>query len=572
MKLSKEIRLISIGVLLLLSLGFLIYPLIIQKSGVVVVSVADESTCDEILIPGVTVTSVNGEKIGSSSDFYSATSDLSGRVNLIVNDGPRVCTIEGNNTIDVQVRDFERESIKYGIDVKGGKKLILEAENPEEAVSIINSRVRSYGITNLKVQEISKNQLNLVFGSENQENIESLLQPGIVSAKLLKVVELENKTGELLLNNQPYEFDVTNDTLNIENNTYQINDGFSLEGVEIEIQNITQNYTGFYLNVFDDRDVDTSTIGQNKRVFQNQGKYVFVFEVGLSDEASENFAKITEGQPVTINPQGENYLRDPLVILVDGEIITSVPVSSSDAGKEIEIINIWGVENTGEEANRKLQLLTTFLKSGRLTDVEIVERGEAEPESGELINYVIYITLGILVASGIYSFLKYKNIQIAGLAFGIFVSEALLFLGVVSSQVLATLLLAASVVFTAAKGRVKDWFKWLSLLLVIVIGFGAIVNRLIVDSYTLYGFTFGLLISLGYFVLLNEKLSKSRKKYEKFLEVVWKVSFVLLLGLAIIFFLQTYKNFSIAATITLMTSLMLTKPEYARLVKKLKGR
>ncbi|MBD3155408.1 MAG: hypothetical protein GF368_02010 [Candidatus Aenigmarchaeota archaeon] len=571
MKLSKEIRLISLGVLLLLSLVFLIYPLTVKKTGVVVVSVSEDSACEEILTPGSSITSINGNEIEDSEDFYTTIDGLSDRINLIVNGGPRVCTIEGNK-INAKVRDFEGKGLKFGIDVKDGKKIVLEADETKNSMEVINSRVKSYDLTNLDIQKVSDKRIGIIFGPENEEEIEEILQPGIVSAKFLKIIETENKTGELLVNNVPYEFNVNNNSIAIENQYYRINDEFILEGINIELQNVSQNYTNFYLHVFNDRDVEKDTVGQNKRVFQNQGSYVFVAEIGLSQTAGEKFAKVTEGQPITINPEGENYLRDPLVLMVDGEIITSVPVSSSEAGKEVERINLWGVENTREEANKKLQIITTFLKSGRLSDITILERGTSEPDKADLINTIPYILLGTICVSGVYSFFRKKNIKLAGLTLTVLATEILLYLGAASSPLFALFVLVTSVTFLFVNKDLKSWFKWISIILIIVIGFGAVVNKLIIDSYALFGVTFGLLVSLGHFIFLNEKMGKTRKKREKSFKLIWKITLLLLTGLTVVFFLQDYKNFSIASVIILMTSLALTHTEYTRLSKKLKSR
>ncbi len=572
MKLSKQIRLISIGVLILLALVFLVYPLVIKKSGVVVTSVSENSPCKEILVPGSVITRINNELIEDSDDFQDISQDLEGRVNLIVNDGPRVCTIGNNQTIGVKVRDFERGGIKFGVGIEGGKELVLETDETVKDLEIIKSRLRDVGSSDVKIEKVSDSRISIQFDPSDEEDITKVLEPGIVSFEFMKNIEIENGTGTFFLNEQTYDVTTENNSVNIEGTDYDVDDGFSLDGINARVYNVSENSTTLLFHVFDDRDVQSSNIEQNIQLSRIQNFYRYLLMVDIQQNARESFAKITKDQPTFVNPQGENYLQDPLVVMVDGEIITSFPVFSSNAGVEVEQLIVFGVEERREPAAEKLETLTTYLKSGRLTGIEIVEENRVEPENGYLLNLTIYITLGLICCLCVYGFLRKKSVEITGMILGVLATEVLLFLGVLSSQVFSVILLMICLGFTVFKGVIKSRMKWVSLLLIVVISFGAIANQLVVDRCTLFGFLFGFAVSGTYLVLVNKKLGKSRKKYEKLVENVWKVGLLLLLGLTVIFFIQDYQNFAISSVITFMISLSLTKPEYVRLVRKLKRR
>jgi len=247
-----------------------------------------------------------------------------------------------------------------------------------------------------------------------------------------------------------------------------------------------------------------------------------------------------------------------------------MPVPKSDAGKEIEQLVIWGVENRKEDADKKLVMLSSYLESGGLPNIEILERRNVEPAKKNLLDLTVYFIIGVVVLSLVYGFIRHKNVKIVGVIFGIFATDVLLFLGIISSEVFAFIFIISCAVLVFMKGDGHGWVKLVTIALMFLISFGAVANRLVVDSYTLFGVIVGFTLGLGQFILSNEILDKSSRKQKKTIHSIWKIIFILVVVLTSLFFLQSYKNIAIASTIILMSSLALTKPEYTRLVKKLK--
>jgi hypothetical protein len=156
------------------------------------------------------------------------------------------------------------------------------------------------------------------------------------------------------------------------------------------------------------------------------------------------------------------------------------------------------------------------------------------------------------------------------LTIGILLVEIIFFLGIISSQVFSMILLITCLVFVFMRSHVNKWYRYFSVFLAIVIWFGAVANKLIVDTYTLIGFMVGFFMGLLQIMFLKKETIRSSKKYKKLYENFWKMAFIIFSGLTIIFFMQDYKNLAIASTIMLFMSLVLTKPEYTRLLKKFK--
>jgi len=564
MKAINEIRLITISVLVFLSLVFLAYPLIAKKSGVVVTGVSKDSTCKEILTYNSVVTKINEKDVTNSASFYSSVKDLKGKISLIVNGGPRVCDIGNNQTIDVRVKNFENDGIRLGIDIGGGRKFIIESDSVDAEMEKIASRGKIYGLTDLEISKDSDKSFNIIFDSSEEDKIENILQPGVVSVKFMEIAEIKNNTGKILLNDKAYNFTIDEGVM-IYNKNYDVGDKFSLDSVEIEVQNITENYTSFFLDVFDDNDVNVSSLSKNIGLTQSGKVFQYGLIVDLSVKAQENFKKVTKGQPIMVNPQGENFLEGPLVVLVDGEIFTSVPVTQADAGKDLERVILWGVENTKEEASRKLQVLTAFLESGRLADIRVAQRLDVQPERKALLNLAAYAVLGLAIASCAYGFLRFKSVKITGLILGVFATEVLLVLGLVSSRVFAMILLVFCMIFAFIKSGGKGWIKWVVVVLMILISFPSAVNKVVVDSYILLGFGFGTLITAVQFILL-----KTDRREEKIFRYFWEINLAILILMAVLFFIPPYRNISIASGVMVMIGLSLTKPEFMNMAKKIK--
>jgi len=567
MKIVKDFRVFGIVSLLFLSIIFILTPILIKKSGVTVITASTESACQEIFLPGSIVTKINQENIKDAADFYSAIDGLEGRLNIMINGGPRVCEINLGEKIDVKVISPEKKGIKFGVDIRGGKEFIIETENASKSLLVLEKRLNNYELKDTKIKKLSEDSFIVAFDSANEYKIEKLFEPGIISAKFMKNIEIKNSTGKLLLNDSTYNIEVKNNTLKIDGNNHKIGDEFLLNGINAKIYNVTENYTSFFLDVFDSDGVEkVLTDNQNSRVFQNQGEYVYVLNIILSKEVGKEFSKVTANQPSVINPQGEDYLQDPLIIFIDDKIITSIPILKSDSGTEVTQFVIWGVENTKEQADEKFLILSSYLKSGKLPDIKIIERKDVEPENKGLLDLTIYFITGVIILSCVYGFVRFKKIGIVGLTLAVLIIECLLLLGVISSHIFAFILVVFCCISAFINNQVNKWIKWITIGLMLLISFAAAVNKMVVDRYTLFGIMIGFSISMLQFIFLNEGLIKA--KHEKFNNYIWKASFVLTAILTFVFFLQDYRNISVTATIILMTSITLTKPEYIQTASK----
>lgn len=557
MNLTKNVRFFSILVLTFLSLVLIIYPFIIKKDGVIVVSAASDTACPEIFTKNALITSINGESIKDSQDFYSSVKELKGRVSLIVNDGPRICNIE-DKKVNVQVKDVEVGGVKFGYDIGEGIEFKIKTDSLQKEIPRIEKRLDYFNLKNYELTS-SNEEIKIIFNKWDAYKAEDILRPGYVEANLLKLVETKNGTIKFGLNDKVYEGHTENQTLKILGKDYKIGDLIILDGIQGKIQNITENYTAFFFHVFDGSSVSVSRNFEN-RIMQTDNIYQYVLSVDLTKEASENFEKVTKGQSVLINPHGENYLQDPIIISIDGDIITSFPILQADSGKPIQKMIIFGSEENMQKANEKLEYLTGFIKSGKL-DIEIIEKNIKEPKNRNLTKTVFLTTIGIITTtSGIVlikkGFRSFTTVLIGSLI------EIILFFGVAASQIFAIILFLITTAIAAFESDGK-WFKWIGILLAFLIAFGAVESKMLLTTKSIIGFFvgFGLSMALTLLIIIKEI------KKEKFLQFFWKFSFPFFALMTIMFFTKNFRELAMGITIAIIIGIFLVKPEYFKKIK-----
>ncbi|MEM5792876.1 MAG: hypothetical protein QXY45_00765 [Candidatus Aenigmatarchaeota archaeon] len=553
---TRDIPGIILILILFLSAISILYPLISNKNGVIVLSVSENSSCREILIPGSLITKVNDFEIENKEDFYSIVGGLSGRSNFIVNGGPRVCTV--NEKIDVKVSDQKKEGLKFGTDIGKGVELKIKLSDSDKDLKAIKSRLEILGIGYAKPKKIDNKTISLLINPLDENLMEDVLKTGKVEVKMMKYIELKNGTGKFVFNGKTHDIKSEEDGILFSNHYYKNGDKLKIDDIEVEIENVSENYTFFYFKVFDGNEMDISK-SQNIRSFQSGKQFVFVLETYLSDEASKRFSTLTKDQPVIVNPSGENYLQDPMVVFVDGEIFTSFPVFVSEAGKEIKEINLWGVETSGEIAKRKLDILKLYLKSGEISGAEIIERIEIIGRKNYLLKTSLYLTLGITLISSGLILVRFKKTGALLLILVFFISEILIFLGVLSNRWFGIVVFLFFLGFSVLNVENKRWFKWICISIMSIFIFSTIPNKLILEEKTIYGFIAGFILSAIYIYTLT-----SRSKNKRIENIFWYLNLIILLSLMFLFFTKDYRNLSIAFGLVNSISIGLLGPELSR--------
>jgi len=584
----KNIRLISLVFLVLVSLILVIYPQFSRGTGVIVTSVGDDTPCKDVITVGSTITDIAGKSIKNRNDFTNVVKDLKGPITIIINDNPRSCTIPEDSTLNVSVKNIGKEGIKFGLDIGGGglflfkPKEIVSQEITQKTLGILKSRMKIYDLSNTRVEGTEDGLIKIIMGLEEERYLNLLTERGILEGGLSQRVELKERKGEFKFNDKIYEVVLKNDeTVSVNDSEYVLNQRFVLDDVEFELRNVSGNTTTFFIKIFDERDLtvqeETQTAG-SKRVVKQDGGYVYVIPIIVSEEGSKIFAKATKGQEMIIEPgSGESFLQEPLVFSIDEILIADLPISGSDAGKEIENLIIWEFKSTIEEATSDMKKFESVLEVKRLpSSLVLVKTGTYTPTLDDsLITLPLYTILITTVIASVIFFIRYRKrgVMILPLLLLSFCGIVLVF-GVLSLQWFAILIFLFGVSFVLINGEAREWMSWLSIFLMFIMVAGIVMSKWVFDFSSIIGLMAILIFSVCQGGIVGDQFLTGKKvytqsEYKHSLRRLWILTVVVTLALTVLFFVGgSFRSFAMATIIGVLTSTSITTPIYSNLIEK----
>jgi len=312
------------------------------------------------------------------------------------------------------------------------------------------------------------------------------------------------------------------------------------------------------------------------RIMKQGSGYVFVVSVLLSENGGTNFAKATRGQEVVINPStGESFLRDPLVISIDGKHVVDLPLSGMDVGKEKNDLIIWGYELTLEDANNRRLKLLSIIDSKRLPVKLIQSEIGTLPPDEFFISLPLYATVIVFIVSSLFFFARHRKRGVLVLPMVLMVLGAfVLILGVVSTPWLIILLFLFGFIFSLIKGEVREWVGWLAILLmlvmttVIAMGFKYVLDALtIIGLITTLVFSMTLLSFMGDGILIKKIHAPS--EYKRYLQKIWMLTTIVVIILIPLFIIsELFRGFVIATFVGVLVCTTMTIPIYSDMVRK----
>lgn len=353
------------------------------SSGVVVTSIEVNSTAyEQGLRPGMKIDQINSIEISTEEDYFNALS------NIFKNEEVKVDILSENQHIiflateppALTVGETPKSKIKTGLDLSGGARAVVRAENKsisdaeiDDLVSITSERLNAFGLKDTTVKSAKdldgNNYMIIEIAGATQKDISDLLESqGKFEAKI------GNKT-------------------------------VFVGGQDKDVRDVCRNDATC-------ASITTCSPAQGS-VFCN-----FAFTVYLSQEAAERHAEITKEFPLDETGQ---YLSEKLILLIDDREVDSLLISSGLQGQATTQISIQG-SGTGtnqEEAitNARLQMkkLQTVLLTGSLPyKLEVVKLDTISPTLGKEFTRNIFI-LGLFVFLGvsIAIFARYRKIKIS---------------------------------------------------------------------------------------------------------------------------------------------------------------
>jgi len=402
-KLGFRIWLLII-VLSLSLLSIFVTPNFLQK-GVLVTSVGLNSTAfEQGLRQGQIITSIDGKNIETLEDFTIA---LQGKYNsnesvkTIIRTKSGEVVLFSKKAPEVTVSEVPKTNIKTGLDLAGGSRALIKAEDKKlssaeinDLVDITSNRLNEFGLTDLKVLPVS----------DLEGNHFMLIE--IAGATPGDLEELISEQGK-------FEAKIGNEIVFI--------------GGDRDIASVCRNDATCAV-------IESCQQSQDTNFYCN-----FRFAIYLSEEAAERHAEITDKLEVNSTSQG-NYLSEKLDLYVDDKLLDSLLISEGLKGRVTTQISIQGAgvgetrDAAYDDAQRSMHKLQTILITGSLPyKLEIVKLDTISPTLGkEFIKSIIIAGMAALLVVAIIIFFRYKKLKSSAALLFTSISEIIIILGIAS--------------------------------------------------------------------------------------------------------------------------------------------
>lgn len=572
------------------SIGLKTFPY--GREGVEIVYISQDSPAKEVLQEGMTITSINNEKVKTPEEWNAKTQDISGTVVITANGQEYKLNV--SNNLGINVIGIERTNLDFGLDVKGGTRVILKPqanateELVDQTVGVLETRANLFGLREIKfskAKDISGQYLIQIeaAGVGNEIVDELLSKQGKFEAKIIKPAVVKNAAAELVLGSEKILITVENDTLRIDNSIIRVNETITVKGVGLEYVNRTGDNLIFLAKTFDGKDIElVYTDPQRSGIIPGNNVYEFFFSLLISTEGAQRFADITTGIPKVVDVNsGEEYLDSSLLLYLDGKLVSSLRIGASLAGQAIQSPQVTGSELTLEDAVKEKLRLQTILQSGAspLT-LESVSVDVISPTLG--VGFFDSIFKAIILATAVVFvivFVRYRSFKIAVPMIITTVSEIVIILGIaaIKDQLLWGIVFALNIVLITAA-----WLKKQE------IDISAIIGALIVPLIGLMSWTVDLpaiagIISvigtgINHQIIIADETLKGSKKVYGFREQL-KTAFFIIFGAAatviaamipLIFIgVGSVRGFAITTIVGVLVGVMVTRPAYGKIVEKL---
>lgn len=572
-----------------LAIGFKIYPY--GRNGVEVVYVSDISPARGILEQGMFITSLNGIQVNDAEDWNSKTAGISGLVKLVANGQSFEFRI--NDTLGIQVMDIERTNLEFGLDLRGGTRIILKPkENAtydavKETIATLQTRANLYGLKEMKFYPIGGADewyIQIEAAGIGSDIVNDLLsRQGSFEGKIVKPVELKGGTGALQLGEQSWTVTSRNDTLMIEESLLKPNDTITLKGIELQYLNTTGEKAVFLAKVYTGDDIElVYTDTQHSGMMPLQGAYRFYFTILVSEEGARRFADVTAGIPKFLDVQsGEEYLESEIILYLDDQTVSDLRISADLGGQYVSTPSIQGTREDKESATEEKMRLQTILRSGALpTTLETASVGIISPKLGAgFVQDTILAGLlaGIVVV--IIIVIRYRSLKVGIPMIMVGLSEVVIILGIASTNdagIWSIVLLINLAIVSAAwwKKHEIDIYAWVGAVLIPLLGMASWT----IDLPAIGGIIAAIGTGMDHQIIIADETLKGEKERRDYtMKEKIKRAFFIIFGAAAttvaamlpLMFLGVglVRGFAITTIIGVLVGILVTRPAYARIIE-----
>ena len=503
----------------------------------------------ENLKAGDVIYKISGEK---------ATLDLIGKpyygiIKLETSRG--TLTTRANGTLGIVCKNVPSSNLNFGLDIEGGVRAVIQPiekiENVstnttiDDIISTLTTRINVYGLREATFRPMfyeNKGFVEISMAGGNTEELKDLLErQGRFEARIPIAVTLVNGSGSITVD-RVYQISSVNNTTKIIIDGQELNDDSDiiLANISYHVKRYG-NIINFSALAFSGDDVKVVYFDpQRSRVTAVTGGYEWMFQIQLSEEGANRFYRAVKNIPVyTDVSSGKRYLESKIELYLDDNLISSLSIASEFKDKPISDPSVQGYATTINEAKSEKIKLQSILRSGSLpTKIEIVQLETISPNLG-------------------YGFLK--NAAIAGLAAMIAVS-ALVFARYRKWKIVLSMLLISfsEVIIILGVAVLIGWTIDLAAIaaIIIVIGTGVDAQIIITDEALVKGY--------------DEQITLTEKIKRAFFIIFGSAGTTGVAMLALMFLgFGTLRGFAITTLIGILAAVLVTRPAFGELVKKI---
>jgi len=576
-----------------LAIGFKYYPY--GRHVVEISFVSDTSPAKEVLEQGMLISAVNGAAVDSFDDWSKATRDLSNSsVSLTVNGKDHRFFV--NDTLGIDVMDIERTNLEFGLDLRGGTRIILKPDSSNvtkeditQTIATLQTRANLYGLKEMRFFATSSvdgsNYIQIEAAGVSRDIVENLLsKQGSFEAKVLKPVDVANEKGSMQIGDRFYPVSVVgNSSIEIGNQTVAENRTFSLEGIEFQYMNQTNSRLAFLAKVYTGSDIElVYSDPQHSGVRPSGNGYSFYFAVLVSEKGAQKFADVTAGIPSRIDLQtGERYLDSKIYLYLDGKLVSDLNIGSELGGKIYQTPQIQGFRTTLDGATEEKLRLQTIIRSGAIpTSLKIASVDIISPRLGSDF-FISVLYAGALAGLTVFAivFIRYRRLRTALPMAGISFSEVVIILGIASTNdaiIWASVMVIGFVLIAASwwKKHEIDIFAWVAVVLVPLLG----LMSWTIDLAAIGGIIAAIGTSVDHQVIIaDEAFMKTDERRVYTVKDKIKRAFFIIFSsastvIAAMFPLMLVgvgliRGFAITTIVGVLVGILVTRPAYARIIE-----
>ncbi len=583
---TKNYKIFILFVCVLASLFAIGYEL---RDGAMISSVDADSDLYNILKPGMVVTDVDGNKIRDAADFENFSTPGS---HFLVADGNSYSfDVNENESSGFFVKDLPKNTLELGLDLQGGTRVTLiprekitSEQVNSEVIPILQNRINVYGMKEVVLKsncDYSNCYVVVEASGADRDIIEKLLSSkGSFDGKMPISAATNNGTGVVKLGKNSYPIKVSADGIVVNGSFVKLGEKFSLENVRFDLTNITERDVIVLANVFFGSDIENVFTDQQHSVIQRSGSgYSFMFQILLSKNGAERFAKVTSGMDSKVNADGKKYLVSPLVLYLDGKSKTELNVAADLAGRVITQVSIEGWRATREEATQERSLLQSILKSGALpVTFDVGSVSTISPTLGyEFFNSALVSAGLAILAVATIVMIRYRNLKVVIPMVLTSLSEIVIIVGIAAfgsfPWVVALALNLGIIIYVSLKKEDIDFATMLGALLVPLMG---IFLSWTIDLASIGGIVASIGTGINQMIIITDEIKLGAAKE---IEMTWKEkikrAFVIIFASAstvvaamipLMFIgVGLVRGFAITTIVGVLAGVLITRPAYGKI-------